>query len=378
MQHSFLNSHDMRRLLVLPMLAWLSMSGVAHATQAVALAGSLPIDPVPPFVISPEYTENASASEEVLESSLTSPFFIALFGDSVSLATMADAKFGNPGPRFYADFLGSGALASLYQKVVAPHKPDLSDEEQHELIHNLFGNMARKYLSPYLGTQAYSLPVLFAETTGKSPKVYNGAQLAGSYYFGKIYLDKFERFFERNPFHKRPELIIVNFNGMDFIENRGPAVYAAKIREFYTRLTALAPYSKIVVTGIGDPVELLTYPDRVAVSRSPTGPIKCSDLYKFLRFGNGLGLYPGAPQSQIDSARATLAILRGILENEVTLMNNDRTIYPDFKGQVVYVKPDDGEGGLSPEMIAADCIHPNQEAQSLIGQKMWKVIEPLL
>jgi hypothetical protein len=195
---------------------------------------------------------------------------------------------------------------------------------------------------------------------------------------GKIYLDKFEKFFDRHPFHKKPELIIVNFNGMDFIENRGPEVYAAKIRAFYTRLTALAPDSKIVVTGIADPVELLTYPDRVTIPQSPVGPIKCSDLYKFLRFGNGLGLYHGAPQSQIDAARVILAKLRGLLQQEVTLMNTDRSIYPDFKGLAVYVNPEDGDRGPSPEMIAADCIHPNKEAQSLIGHKMWKVIEPLL
>lgn len=377
----FTSSDARMRLRFLSLVTAVTFAGGAQASDVLSETRPLPVDPTPAFVLSPDDLVAAPSPEDAAGAATTasveSPLFIALFGDSVSLGTMADAQFGNPGPRFYFDFIGSGALASAYQTIVAPHKPDLSDEQQHVLISQLFGNMARKRLSPFLGTQTYSLPVLIRETTGLTPKVYNGAQLAGSYYFGKIYLDKFEAFFARNPRHQKPDLVIVNFNGMDLIENRGPEVYAARIRAFYSRLTALAPHSKIVVTGIGDPVPLLTYPDRVAVQRSPIGPIKCSDLYKFLRFGNGLGLYPGAPQANIDAARATLATLRGLLANEVDLMNHDRSIYPDFQGQVVYVDPASADD-LSPEMIAADCIHPNQEAQRQIGQSMWNVIQPLL
>jgi hypothetical protein len=372
--HPFFREHSFIKGTLLGILwSW------AAVQDGLAFAAPNDISPLvsPAFVISPETILTPPSSDEFLEPSSSEPLFIALFGDSVSMATMADAKFGNPGPRFYANFIGSGALAALYQNVVAPHRPELTPEGQHELINNLFGNMTRKHLSPYLGTQDYSLPILTRDLTGAMPKVYNGAQLAGSYYFGKIYLDKFEKFFQRHPFHKKPDLVLVNFNGMDFIENRGAQVYGEKIRQFYSRLTALAPYSTLVVTGIGDPVDLLTHPDRVAVAQSPIGPIKCSDLYKFLRFGNGLGLYPGAPQATIEKARSLLAVLRGQLKNEVELINHDRDLYPHFKGKAVYVDPENGDG-MSSDRIAADCIHPDAEAQRHIGESMWQVIQPLL
>lgn len=333
-----------------------------------------PVDPVPSHVVMPE---DVVTTPSVVVPQDQDPLFIALFGDSVSLGTMADATLGNPGPRYYADFIGSLTAGTVYDYIAKQINRQPTEDEQHELIQKLFGNMARKYLSPYLGSQDYSLPVLIEEKTGLTPKVYNGAQMAGSYNFSHIYLDKFARFYKRNPFHKKPELVVVNFNGMDFMESRSPEVYQAKVKNFYRRLTAMVPQAKIVVSGIKDPVALLTHPDRVAIPYSPIGPVTCSTVYKVVRFANSTGLFPGASQEAIDAARARLEVLRGILETEVQLINEDRQQYPSFKGEAIYVDPSIDDG-ITADMIAADCIHPNKEAQKIIGDKMWEVIEPLL
>lgn len=339
------------------------------ASTALHAADTSAAETVPSFIVSPEDT--------VAADNQSGPLFLALFGDSVSMATMADAKLGNPGPRFYADFLGSIAAATVYGATIGKLNPNPTEEQQHQLLTKLFGNMARIRLSPYLGTQSYSLPVLIKQTTGFEPKVYNGAQMAGSYHFGHLYLEKFEAFFKRNPFHKKPELIIVNFNGMDFMDNRTPESYAESVRGFYQRLTALSPYSKIVVTGLGDPIALLTHPDRVAVPHSPNGPITCTQLYKIVRFANDTGVFPGAPQENIDAARRRIAALRDVLANEIRLMNHDQTVYPNFKGQAVYVAPGEDDGSAA-EHIAADCIHPDVTIQEAIGHHMWDVVAPLL
>ncbi len=355
-------------------LALLFMAGSLATTSVQAAEVAAPVDPTPAHLVSPEATVRDPQMEAA---SPDSPLFVAVFGDSVTLGTMADAQFGNPGPRFYADFIGSLSVGTLNDFILKQMNRQLSEDEMHNTIMRLFGNMARKNLSPFLGTQDYSLPVLINETTGNTPKIYNGAQMAGAYYFGHLYLDKFTKFYQRNPFHKRPELVIVNFNGMDFMDNRSPEVYSTKVKEFYQRLTKMVPYATIVVTGIKDSIPLLTYPDRVAVPNSPVGPITCSALYKFVRFSNATGLYPEAPQAAIDLAYGRLAVLRGILEKEVGLINTDRIAYPHFKGRMVYVDPTTDDG-ITPEMIAADCIHPNQEGQKIIGESMWNVIEPLL
>ena len=335
---------------------------------------SIPADPAPGHVVMPEDT---IPHQRWSLDATNEPLFIALFGDSVSLATMADAPLGSPGPRYYADFLGSIFRGSVYDFIAQKLNRQPTEEEQHMLLHKFFGNMARKRLSPYLGTEDYSLPVLIHKKTGLTPKVYNGAQMAGSYYFSQLYLDRFHEFYRRNPFHKRPDLVIVNFNGMDFMDARSPEVYQTRVKAFYQRLTQVAPLAKIVVTGLKDPIPLLTHPDRVAVPHSPVGPIKCSTLYKVVRFANNTGLYPGAPQDVLDAARARVEVYRKILENELHAVHNDREQYPDFHGEVHYVDPRQDDG-MTADMIAADCIHPNQAAQKLIGEHMWNVIEPLL
>jgi len=344
--------------------------GLSHPSYAASVEEMEPI----PLMIEEESGASYDSGED---GSAAGPLFLALFGDSVSIATMADAKFGNPGPRFYADFMRSAGTAGLYEAILGKVRPHPSEAEQHMLLQRHFGNMARIPLSPYLGTQSYSLPVLIKDATGFAPKIYNGAQMAGAYYFGQLYLDRFAQFFARNPMHKKPEIIIVNFNGMDFLADRSTETYAASVRNFYERLTALAPLSSIVVTEIADPIPLLTHPDRVAVPRSPQGPLKCSDLYKIVRLDNSSGLSPESPPAQIELARRRLEQMRGILVNESERMNHHEGAYAAFQGRVIYV-PATGSPSDAAEHIAADCIHPDAYLQTLIGIGMWQVVRPLL
>lgn len=109
-----------------------------------------------PIMVNPHDTIAASAVGDRI--------FLAVFGDSVSMATMADAELGHPGPRFYADFLASIAAATAYDATLGKLKNERTEDEQHRLLTAFFGNMARLHLSPLLGNQDYSLPVLIAES----------------------------------------------------------------------------------------------------------------------------------------------------------------------------------------------------------------------
>ena len=347
--------------------SWLVTSTMTFADASLAQA---PHEPLPSFVVMPD--------DQLAAYDVDNHLFVALFGDSASMATMADAKMGNPNAHFYADYVESITKTVLYEATIGKLNPHPTEDQQHELLQTNFGNMARIPLSPYLGVQSYSLPVLIKQLTGFQPKVYNGAQMGGQYYFGHLYLDKFAKFYERNPFHKKPDLVIVNFNAMDFMENRSPERYQQSVRAFYSRLTAMAPYATLVITGMPDPMPLLMAPDRVAVPHGPNGPVKCSDLYKIVKFGNSTGVYPGAPESQLEAARHRLAALRGILENETQLLNHDESVYPHFKGQAHYVAPAVGEDASAIDHVAADCIHPDQTVHAAIGRRMWGVIEPLI
>ena len=349
-------------------LSWLVTSTLAFADAAVVPSGSH--EPLPSFVV--------TADTQIAEDLVDNPLFIALFGDSVSLATMADAKMGNPNAQFYVDLAESIAKAAYFDATIGKLNPHPTEDQVHEILQASMGNMARISLSPYLGVQSYSLPVLIKDLTGFQPKVYNGAQMAGQYHFGHIYLDKFARFFERNPFHKKPDLIIVNFNAMDFLVNRSPDDFQRSVRAFYQRLTSIAPYATLVITGLPNPIPMLTAPDRISVPVSPYGPLKCSDLNKIVKFGNAIGVYPGAPEANVEAARQRLTELRGILDNEIRLLQHDQQVYPLFKGQVHFTATILDDGNSAVDHIAADCIHPDQSIQAAIGRSMWGVIEPLI
>jgi hypothetical protein len=352
------------------------VSAMAVALAAPLGAASAQEEPIP-TLIDGETGEAYDPEDDDKDASYDGPLFLALFGDSISMATMADAKFGNPGPRFYADFIRSASTAALYDATIGRVRPRPDEDEQHMLMQRHFGNMARIGLSPYLGTQSYSLPVLIKDETGFAPKIYNGAQMAGSYYFSHLYLEKFASFFAKHPFHKKPEIIFANFNGMDFMAGRGLGVFTDKVRGFYQGLAALAPHSTIVVSELGDPVPLMTHPDRVAVERGPRGPLKCSDLYKLVRLDNASGLNPSSTQAEIDAARSQLTRMRGVLRLEVEMMNNRIGPYKEFQGRAVYMaSASSGEVGAS--HVAADCIHPDVYLQTVIGINLWQVVKPLL
>lgn len=206
--------------------------------------------------------------------------------------------------------------------------------------------------------------------------MYNGARMAGAYHFGHLYLATFKSFLDRHPFIKRPNLVIVNFNGMDFMEGWPLESYAEKVSAFYLELTQLVPEANIVVTGMADPVPLLTAPDRVTIPNSPAGPITCSQLYKIVRFGNKTGLYPGAPQEALDAARQRILAMNDILESAVTRLNEDRSAFPEYQGKAIFVAPMTGDDGAN--HIAADCIHPDKSVQEAIGWHLWPLVEPLL
>lgn len=320
------------------------------------------------LTVNPEDTIAASAGEDRI--------FLAVFGDSVSMATMADARLGQPGPRFYADFLASIAAATAYDATLGKIRKERTEDEQHRLLTAFFGNMARLNLSPLLGNQDYSLPVLIEDSHGKRPLIYNGARMAGAYHFGHLYLATFRKFLDRHPFIKSPDLIIVNFNGMDFMEGWPLDSFAEKVKSFYLELTQLAPQANIVVTGMADPVPLLTAPDRVTIPNSPAGPITCSQLYKIVRFGNKTGLYPGAPDEVQDAARNRIRAMNDILDAAVTRLNDDRNVFPAYKGRAIFVPPMTGDGGAN--HVAADCIHPDKFVQESIGRHLWPLVESLL
>ena len=73
---------------------------------------------------------------QLLQASSYQPLFLAVFGDSVTKATMADEALGNPSARFYSDMLRGKINDGLYKKIKLP--PLNPDREKFYRLNRLF------------------------------------------------------------------------------------------------------------------------------------------------------------------------------------------------------------------------------------------------
>ena len=79
-----------------------------------------------------------------------------------------------------------------------------------------------------------------------------------------------EKWLKRRPFHKSPDMVILSLGGMDIVNNKDDAEFKQNVRHFLTGLTQLAPNAHLVVTGVPNPIYVLSAEDRPNV---PAGSI---------------------------------------------------------------------------------------------------------
>lgn len=313
-------------------------------------------------------TESASASPLPLDR----PLYMAVFGDSVTRGTMADAQMGAPNARFYADMLRGKAVVGFQMSVNALFgKPNPTEGDIASIERN-FSHMSRLPLSAFVGDREYSLPKHIEQATSYRPRVYNGAILAAGFHTADIALTRFERH-QRSGFgHAEPDLIVVNFNGIDFINNVSIETFTKDVSHFLTRIKKLAPHALVFITEFANPIPTLTAPDRQAAPRTILTPngLTCHTLYRQLQFAAKTGISSTSTPEEIALATERLTAMRDIVAAAI-----DRTNRESPSGEIVLIKGmSDDEGADASSHLAADCIHPDVSGQKIIGDQLWKAV----
>ena len=196
------------------------------------------------------------------------PMFIAVVGDSVTKGTMANEVLGNPSKRFYHNMITGSIHGAIYEKLkwmsLNPKRDAFFEADR------LYNVMSRPDLSWAFGKKDYSIFEKIEEHTGKRPKLYNAAILGSGYFGYKYILEDMEKWLKRRPFHKSPDMVILSLGGMDIVNNKDDAEFKQNVRHFLTGLTQLAPNAHLVVTGVPNPIYVLSAEDR------PNVPVEVS------------------------------------------------------------------------------------------------------
>ena len=309
------------------------------------------------------------------------PIFIAVFGDSVTDAVWADTSLGKPGAdQIFGLLTGKALLPIVAAMAKKTTGYPVRAQRYAEQIDRYFGFIKRKSLSAFMGDQSYSLPVRLQTYTHRKTEVFDGAMIAGGYTFADKLLARLDLFLRQHPQHKPPDLILVSFNGMDFIYNLKVEEFDRDVTAFYAKLVREYPKATIVATPLLDVVTVLTSLNDYQAIR-PQGFLKgftCREIYSVVGFGALNGLLLDTSDSVVARDRSQLAEMNQVLADTVDAIQSKSEPFASFEGNIVLTEsfvPTDGD--WSP-FLAADCIHPSINGQKAYSDLLWGSLEDKL
>ena len=305
------------------------------------------------------------------------PLFVVVMGDSVALGVWADSKAGAPGPYFYASATSASLETSL---IVAFNKfrvRDLSNAAKYSAeVDRLYWYISRPQFSALTGRQDYSIPERIEQATGRDVELLDTSFLAGCYRLSPLHLNHLDRFMRKHPGHKAPDLIFVNFTGMDFVFNDSITRFDRDIHMFYSRLTGEYPNSTIIVNTLVDVVSSMsTSLDEVALpgnflfKRST-----CADNYQRVGFGSLIGIKRGVTEEHLDMLHEKLDTMNRMIAFELAAIDSHIYPYEAFAGKAIEVGAFVPGTGRWIDYLAADCIHPNIRGQKRYSELVWDAI----
>jgi hypothetical protein len=307
--------------------------------------------------------------------------FMMVLGDSVTLGVWADVPLGHPDPRFYGELFGIQLQASLLELLTGEKVDDLSNAKKYAaLVDRNFSYLTRRQWSGLIGTKSYSLPRLIETETGKRVEVMTAAILAGCYQLGSLLYDKIEDFYKTHPLHKDPDLVVINFNAMDFIFATPQDEFEQYVKILFQRLAARFPHSTFVVTPLADVVSLMTESFRLTTIPGGFGlpSLRCYESYQKVGFGGMIHLNPSTPPHAIEELKETWNAMQSALDRELELWSSQRdddNPYALFTGHVIKTERVSPPDGTWAPFLAIDCIHPNSKGQKLLGTVVWSALK---
>ena len=303
------------------------------------------------------------------------PLKIAVFGDSVSAGVFSTEYLGRPTKRFYDDVIQTAArVASATIK-----KIDIDSDNPSSLPawNWVSYPMRREFNSYTIGNRHYSLKTRIQNTFGVDVEFDTGVMLSSGYEAHEIAIEMVDSRVRDSGV--KPDIVLAAYTAMDFLHGRTPEQMRSYVRAFFTKIVSLYPESDIVVTQLMDPVEGIAREDRmtipyISIPGIKQGPVMCSEVIKIVGFGGKQNLKPGASAEVVEKARLTMNEFRVVFRQELSLIQEKKEHYSNFKGRFLFVTKDGIESEVG-EHLSADCIHPTDIGQEILSNMLWDKIE---
>lgn len=301
-------------------------------------------------------------------------FTMAVLGNSVVRAALADTQLGDPTTLSKLSVLGSsiGVGAHAILLYLAGQGENTHDPRKKARFRDRAATpYARHWLSFAIGKQDYSLPIRVQYFLGEKIRLKNYGMMAGEYQNSFVQLERMERDFRGK---KRPDLIVTSFMGMDFLAGHHVG-FKENVQRFFRRLVAFAPNAKILIMGVGNIVSNTIADDRV-IAEVGGKKIMCSQVYDLAvpRLRQIYEIYPGASGPEVDEAHAINKWMNDSVSAEFLKIKLGLGDYSGFMGKVAFVDIYELTSGDWLDNIAMDCIHPSQNGHRIMSELAWQTI----
>ncbi|NRA46893.1 MAG: hypothetical protein HRU09_18240 [Oligoflexales bacterium] len=185
-------------------------------------------------------------------------------------------------------------------------------------------------------------------------------------------MDKIDRFYQKNPYHIKPQAVFVSYNGMDFMFGETLVDFQNSVKKLLNDIDKRFPDTHIVVTELVDMVSILTNQDQLAI---PSGVLLeahyCSDVYNRIGFGKRHDLSPGKTGAHVEMHRRKIKKMNKTLVNEIADYQLAALANGEIKKIDLVSTVDHSDWA---PYLAADCLHPNKNGQKLISDEIWKKV----
>jgi lysophospholipase L1-like esterase len=225
----------------------------------------------------------------------------------------------------------------------------------------------RPHLSGILGTQPYAIPFRLEAHTGRAviPVDLTGGGL--SYRRLGHHLEQIGARLAL----LAPDLLVVNLGAIDFAMGDPSSLFRDNVRAGLARVAALAPATRLLVTGVPDVVSVLRMADVPARRGGDGTVISCGRLHRAARLGLHTGLVGDEPgPEQVAAEYARQRAYEQILSEAV-----DEIAAAGYAGRIRYVP---SRFPIHPEYLGTDCLHPNQRGHAELAAHYWPAVVALL
>ena len=294
---------------------------------------------------------------------LSTPKSMAVFGDSIAAAMLADTTSGEQ-----LDFYKQGRL------IKASQLPTQSGLEGNELRDALQALGSALHLGAFSGSQTWSHRVKLEAILKKKMEVFDFGLLgATTETLGEQIRNA--RDFYRNRQKPPADYVTLIIGSNDFCADVSLETFRNNFHFRLYQLLSSHPQSIVLINHVPDVVAVMSAPDTTAF-RVGSQKFTCDEIRKQAETCKDSRLSSASPAAKVETAAQKLSEMNQIINQEVARQRDGLGSYKPYSGVLIVAPLPELRGNLNPSLLAADCFHPSALGQKLLADESWKAVAP--